>query len=133
MKLLIFNLRSLCIASEAFCWLILFRIMIYFRSDLINRLSCNSSSAPRTNRLSAEKHREINLAILSCRKLLGKSSCLCEALALHFMLRRRNIHSEVVLGAKLNEQKQFQAHAWLEVNGQAIFGLDPHNSFQRFS
>ena len=56
-----------------------------------------------------------------------------EALALHLMLRLRGVNSEIVMGGRLSETKQFQAHAWLEVNGQAIIGLDPENSFQRFS
>lgn len=135
MKLLISILRSLCLVSEAFCWVMLFRIMIYFRSELINSLSCNSngSSALSASEPRVKTYKEIRQAILRCRKLLGQSSCLSEALALHCMLRRRHIHSEVVLGAKLNEENKFQAHAWLEINGQAIFGLDPQNYFQRFS
>ncbi len=112
----------------------LLRVIVYLRFNLVNHLSCSvpRPSIPCDYERRAQTLAVAKQAILSCRKLVGKSSCLVEALALHLMLRRRSINSEIILGAKLDQWKKFQAHAWLEMDGETTFGLDPQNSFQRF-
>lgn len=46
-----------------------------------------------------------------------RALCLEQSLALHVLLRRRGVPSELKLGVKT---RPFYAHAWVEVNGSAI-------------
>lgn len=46
-----------------------------------------------------------------------RALCLEQSLALHVLLRRRGVPSELKLGVKA---RPFYAHAWVEVDGRAV-------------
>lgn len=51
-----------------------------------------------------------------------RSNCLAQAIAGHWMLRRRGIDSFLYLGVGRNAQQHFDAHAWLRANCETILG-----------
>lgn len=50
-------------------------------------------------------------------------ACLVQSLALRWMLSRRGISSQVRIGAK-KTMDGISAHAWVEINGQAVGGQE---------
>ena len=56
------------------------------------------------------------------RRMLGDRPCLPQALALQWLLRRKNISTEMRIGVRLEGERKLEAHAWLEKEGQVIIG-----------
>ena len=57
------------------------------------------------------------------------ANCLQQSLVLSCLLEQNGIKSEIRFGAR-KENRQFQAHAWVEVNGQTIsYDEGVHQSF----
>ena len=50
-----------------------------------------------------------------------KAPCLPTALVAQWMLRRRGVASRLCLGVR-RDQSALAAHAWLEINGEVVFG-----------
>ena len=124
-----------CLLVEAFIRLIMVRLRAFLGENLTEVPSGsqrgNSESLIIDSNLKV--FAEIQSAIFSCRKLLGHSGCLKEALVFQEMLHSRGVRSQLVFGAKLDGKERFSAHAWLEANGEIIHGQDPQNSYQRFN
>jgi hypothetical protein len=55
--------------------------------------------------------------------------CFPQALALHAMLRRRGIASDVLYGAARLDDGELVAHAWLRYNGTVLVGGETAGSF----
>lgn len=55
---------------------------------------------------------------------LGFDNCLVRALALRMLLARRDIASELHIGARKDEQGEFAAHAWLTHRDAILVGGD---------
>ena len=55
--------------------------------------------------------------------------CLAEALTLWSMLRRRGVAAELVFGVDPSGE-QFEAHAWVEVDGHVLIGGVERPRFQ---
>jgi Transglutaminase-like superfamily len=56
----------------------------------------------------------------------GKPSCLEGSLALWWLLRRQGIPAELRIGVR-KENRQFEAHAWVEYNGSALNEPEEHH------
>jgi len=56
------------------------------------------------------------------RNLPEAINCLPQALTAQVMLNRRGYQSEMIIGAKRNQDSQLQAHAWVEYQGNVIVG-----------
>lgn len=48
--------------------------------------------------------------------------CLSQALALRYMMARREMETELVIGVAKNEDKTLRAHAWVEMEGTILIG-----------
>ncbi|MEO6802787.1 MAG: lasso peptide biosynthesis B2 protein [Granulicella sp.] len=59
------------------------------------------------------------------------ANCLIRALALRMLLARRDIATELHIGARKDEQGQFAAHAWLTCNGTILVGGDDATDLYR--
>jgi hypothetical protein len=53
---------------------------------------------------------------LAARRGVFNANCLQRSLTLWWMLKRQNIHVDLKIGVRLNQQ-QFEAHAWVEYLG----------------
>lgn len=82
-------------------------------------------NSPRPTVLSAEQtrasaRRAAQMVAVACRRQPFRSSCLPRTIVLWNLLRRRGIATDVRIGARSNSQGEFQAHAWLEWNGEVL-------------
>lgn len=68
----------------------------------------------------ASVRRAAQMVAVACRRQPLRSSCLPRTIVLWNLLRRRGIATEVRIGARSNNQGEFQAHAWLEWNGEVL-------------
>ena len=58
----------------------------------------------------------------SSRNLPISTNCFPRALSMHVLLQRRGIPSEIKIGVARDEDGAFEAHAWVEYQGQVIIG-----------
>jgi len=64
-------------------------------------------------------------AIRSASRLVPRATCLTQALAGQILLRRHGYPAEVHIGVTKDAAQGFQAHAWLEHQGQIVLGQLP--------
>ena len=68
----------------------------------------------------ANVRRAAQMVAVACRLQPLRSSCLPRTIVLWSLLRRRGIATDIRIGARSNSQGEFQAHAWLEWNGEVL-------------
>ena len=59
---------------------------------------------------------------VASRRLLRTNPCLTEALALWGLLRHHGYETELRIGVARDQSAGFQAHAWVERNGEVLIG-----------
>lgn len=68
-----------------------------------------------------DEAREASEAVgLVAGKSIVGSRCLCRSLVLWFILRRRGVDAELVIGADVPIHESLAAHAWVEVGGEPV-------------
>jgi hypothetical protein len=67
----------------------------------------------------------------AARHLFFRANCLVQSLALLAMCRSRGIAAELRIGAR-NEGGAFQAHAWIELNGEALNDSGANGEHEHF-
>lgn len=75
--------------------------------------------------------REATDAIEQSSIYLGFTNCLIRAVALRMLLARRNIPTELHIGARKDEEGKFAAHAWLTYHDAILVGGDDATSLYR--
>jgi hypothetical protein len=113
---------KLLLLFEACCYLVLAKVAVLllpFRS-LTERISAPLESvgrepAHRTGAICAMVARAANTPVTW-------AVCLPQALAGHWMLRRRGIASTVCFGVKRDSERKLAAHAWLRASGRIVLG-----------
>jgi len=68
----------------------------------------------------ANVRRAAQMVAAACRQIPIRSRCLPRTIVLWSLLRRRGIEADVRIGVRCDTQGKFQAHAWLEWNGEVI-------------
>jgi hypothetical protein len=63
------------------------------------------------------------VALVAGRSVIG-ARCLGRSLVLWFLLRRRGIDAELVIGAAMPRGGELPAHAWVEVAGEPVNDAD---------
>ena len=98
----------------------------------VRRLLARAADRPvgrqHADRLSAQ--RVVWAVEAASRHIPRTKSCLTQALAAQLMLTRRGYPALVHLGVTRGEQGQFQAHAWVEMEGKAVIG---RSGLERFT
>lgn len=69
------------------------------------------------------------VGLVAGRSVVG-ARCLGRSLVLWFLLRRRGVDAELVIGAEAPRGEELQAHAWVEVAGEPV--NDAPNVRERF-
>ncbi len=87
---------------------------------LLARVADRPIGRQHADRLSAE--RVVWAVEAASRHVPRTKSCLIQALAAQLMLARRGYPALVHIGVTRGEQGQFQAHAWVEMEGKAVIG-----------
>jgi len=75
---------------------------------------------PPTEQTRANVRRAAQMVAAACRQLPPRSGCLPRTIVLWSLLRHRGIDSDVRIGVRADTEAEFQAHAWLEWNGEVI-------------
>jgi Transglutaminase-like superfamily len=68
-------------------------------------------------------------AIQSASRFVPRATCLAKAIALQALLARRGRVAILHLGVKTTRTAGFEAHAWLELDGQIILGEGAQQGF----
>ena len=66
----------------------------------------------------------------AARRLPWNCECFVQALAAHWMLKRRSIPNKIHIGVKKDEEGNLLSHAWLICGDQILTGAKGHESFQ---
>jgi transglutaminase superfamily protein len=75
---------------------------------------------PPTEQTRANVRRTAQMVAAACRQYPLHSRCLPRTVVLWSLLRRRGIDADVRIGVRGDTQGEFQAHAWLEWNGEIM-------------
>jgi hypothetical protein len=75
---------------------------------------------PPTEQTRANVRRATQMVAAACRLYPLRSSCLPRTIVLWSLLRRRGIVTNVRIGVRCDAETEFQAHAWLEWNGEVL-------------
>lgn len=59
-------------------------------------------------------------AVRAASRRIPAATCLTQSLALHCLLTRAGHHSQLRIGANKNQAGRFQAHAWVEYDGEPL-------------
>lgn len=79
-----------------------------------------ASMGSATEQTRANVRRAAQMVTAACRHYPLRSSCLPRTIVLWSLLRRGGIDADVRIGVRCDTQGEYQAHAWLEWNGEVI-------------
>ena len=124
-KLLLLSWSDRWLLAQSMFWLIFIKLGLYvFRFQTLCEMLTKAAKKsfikgdPDQGRLDS-----VVWAIgKSSRLLPGEVNCLPKALAAQVMLSQRGYDVEVVIGARRNDRRQLNAHAWIEYQGKVIIG-----------
>jgi transglutaminase superfamily protein len=112
-------------------WLVRCRVALWTLPYVRTRRLVDRWSAPR--RRGAVAPGRVAWAVRTAARPIPGATCLTQALAAEIMLRRDGAAPVVRFGATRAEG-DFEAHAWLELDGKALvgdLGLDRYTAFSR--
>lgn len=72
-------------------------------------------------------------AVMVASRYVPLATCLTQALALQWLLRRSGHASRVYLGARKNPTRKLEAHAWVECEGRVVMGGDEARGYVSFA
>jgi hypothetical protein len=75
---------------------------------------------PATEQTRSNVRRAAQMVAVACRRNPLRSSCLPRTIVLWSLLRRRGIAADVRIGVRSDRRGEFEAHAWLEWNGEVL-------------
>jgi hypothetical protein len=76
-------------------------------------------------------HNLARIIHIAARHNIYKTNCLKQSLLLWLLLGRRSLSSEIRIGMQKDSNCQFNAHAWVECNGEPL--IDSRDTINRFS
>lgn len=119
--------RDLIAAAWVCSWLIHIRLALAFRS-FHTVIAIVSSHAKRPAPYLSKRVSLADIAIWvdrSARLLPGSYTCLPKALTAYLLYRRLGMRPILRVGARREDDGEFQAHAWVELNGAVVIGKLP--------
>lgn len=110
-------IRSVCLVGlvRTGLWLLPFRVLW----RLLAKFEPQSSAAPAAEPMAVKR---ICWAIRLTSRYIPSASCLTQALAAKVLLRRRGHAAKLRIGVAKGNAGNFEAHAWIEVDGRAVIG-----------
>lgn len=72
-------------------------------------------------------------AVSRAARFVPNATCLVQALALRWMLRRRGVGCALRVGVSRSQRGEFEAHAWIECGGRLLIGAEPAPRFTPLS
>lgn len=124
--------------AEAMAWLILARLLVarvrFGRWRPWLGIPASPQAGDATLRLDTNlaQRRLARAVVRAAGRLPGESRCLAQAMALHWMLRRRNLGGVLHVGVLPGEARGTldDLHAWVTRSGEVLIGADdkPHSA-----
>jgi hypothetical protein len=118
---------------EAAAWFVAIRValrLVPFAS-LARWAQRRHAGRPRAPSLDARRIGWATAAV--ARRLAPPRTCLAQALTAQVMLGRRGRPAELRFGARRDASESFDAHAWLECDGEVLVGGEGIGSFEALS
>lgn len=129
--------KEQCLLVEAMFALIGARLVLTclpFRSIVARLGTVGLESAFLVSSQQNETARKIGWSIQAVgRRVPWARQCLAQALAGHWMIRRRNIPATLYLGVSKDSAKPFAAHAWLRCGPVWVTGGRERESFKELT
>ena len=118
---------------EAGWWLALFRTALWVLPfQTVYRFSTRSPAHSRPQPGGCDIPPAVMGALIArVARAVPRASCLTQAMAAHRMLSSRGYHPRMHFGGR-TDQGKFEAHAWIEINGEVILGKAVADSFVHF-
>lgn len=95
----------------------------------LDRLAGNSKSQPTID--PDYQSRVVWATTSASRYVLPDKPCLAQALTVQLLLRRRGIPAQLRIGVMKDEEKNLQAHAWVESEGAVVIG-GPRSELEKY-
>jgi hypothetical protein len=96
------------------------------RSRIEDQFIANEKKAKNT--VSAAR---IAYLVIAASKWVVSSTCLSRALVGEWMLKEAGFDPSLHIGVKKGEEKDFEAHAWLEIDGEKLIGGTAAEGFKQ--
>ena len=100
-------------------WLLPFGTLQWF---LTNLGQINSVSIKRQNCFVPTKETIAQAVKISSRYMLGETKCLAQALTMQVLMIQSDYSSELRIGVAKGKGGEFEAHAWVESQGEIVMG-----------
>lgn len=113
---LLMRTAALAVFIRVWLWIAPFRPL----HRLLDRLAAKTRDTSRIS--TAYPDRAAWAVCAACRRIPGARTCLIEALALEFLLRRHDFPAQLRLGVCKDESGKLRAHAWVELHGRVVIG-----------
>jgi len=108
------------------------RISLWLRSYKETRSRLEDRFTSQENKLensvSAER---IAYLVMAASKWVMSSTCLTRAFVGEWMLKEAGFNPSLHIGVKKGEEKDFEAHAWLEMDGEKLIGGTAAEGFKQ--
>lgn len=115
------------IAFVALLWVIRIRIMLWMFhfstvQNRVQKIACNYNSTPK-NTITMNR---LRIMIMVASKYVPRATCLVQALAGYILFSKYGYNTSIKIGV-LNENGEFEAHAWLEHDEKVVLGESEKN------
>jgi hypothetical protein len=84
----------------------------------------SAESLPKSAKTKNMVERVTWAVLVASKHVPWRSDCLIQAIAAQHWLSRKNIRTELIIGARNDLETPFEAHAWLLHDGKAVTGGD---------
>lgn len=119
--------RDKVVALESLFWVLLIRIMVWIFPfpSVQNRVQKIARHYDSNNKHSVTLSR-IRIMITVAARYVPRVTCLVQALAGYILFSKYGYHTSIKIGV-LTENGEFEAHAWLEQDGNVVLGESEKN------
>ncbi len=113
--------RERSIVVRSFVWVVLYRIGLWVLPFRVTKKWAVDTASPASNDCDHQMVAEIVRAVRFASRYVPYASCLTQALAAKRLLGHHGQSSDLKLGVA-KSSGEFEAHAWLEIDGRIVLG-----------
>lgn len=114
--------RAKLVAIEALFWVIVIRLMVWiFPFKFVQKKVQKIASDISSDRASPVSISRLRVMVVIISRYVPNATCLVQALAGHILFSKYGYNTSIKIGV-LNENGEFEAHAWLEHNDKVVLG-----------
>jgi hypothetical protein len=128
-RLITSDAREKKMLAMAFTWLVFFRLRNLVLPYRLTKkwVSEEIADHPSIGIVDESVVLDVTRSVARCSRLVPGAKCLVKALATKAVLRHYGQQSNIRLGVAKSDVS-IAAHAWVEIDGRIIFGMQAHNT-----